>query len=156
MNITKMTLKGYWELVKFEAVADDGSVIYPFGKNVRGLLHYADNEIMSAQLGDAMRPNFSNEDFRKAVPNEILEAYNGYISYFGKYSVNEHRKYIIHEIEMSLYPNWIGTRVKRGFDLNGDFLVLTASQLDYDGVLRTPTLTWQKMKQIDNQYRWHS
>lgn len=151
-----MTLLGYWNLIKFEAIADDGSVIYPYGKNVRGMLHYADNEIMSAQLGDAMRANFVEQDFRNAKPDEIIEAFRNYIAYFGKYSINENRKYIIHEIEMSLFPNWIGTRVKRNFELNGDILILSANKLDYDGVLRTPTLTWQKIKEIDNQYRWHS
>ena len=50
MNITKLSIVGYWELVKFEAIADDGDVLYPFGQNVRGLLHYAVNKIFSVAL----------------------------------------------------------------------------------------------------------
>lgn len=156
MNVTKIAIKGYWELIKFEAVAEDGTVILPFGPNVRGLLHYGDNELMSAQLGNAMRANFESEDFRKGKTNEIIEAYSGYISYFGKYSVNEYRKYIIHEIELSLYPNWINTRVKRLYELENNILILKAPQLDYDGIKRIPTLTWKKIENLNENYRWHS
>ena len=138
-------LLGFWELVKFEAIADDGTAIYPFGQNVRGLLYYGSDEIMSAQLGNVMRANFENPDFRFPSSTETQEAFNGYISYFGKYSVNEARQYIIHEIEMSLFPNWIGTRVKRFYEIKGDFLILSASKLDYNGVYRVPTLTWKKI-----------
>ena len=107
-------LIGHWELIKFEAIGEE-NIIFPFGQNVRGLLYYGLDGIMSAQLGNSIRANFKNPDFRSAEDIEIKEAYNGYISYFGKYSVNELRKYIIHDVEMSLYPNWIGTRVIRYF-----------------------------------------
>lgn len=135
---------GHWELIKFEAVGDV-NIIYPFGQNVRGLLYYGLDGRMSAQLGNVIRVNFKNPDFRFADDIEVKEAYNGYISYFGKYSVNELRKYIIHDVEMSLYPNWIGTRVKRFYELKDDFLILTASKLDYEGIYRIPTLTWKKI-----------
>ena len=46
---------------------------------------------------------------------------------------------------MSLYPNWIGTRVKRFYELQDDILILTASKLDYNGIMRIPTLTWKKI-----------
>jgi hypothetical protein len=72
MNITKLSIVGYWELVKFEAIADDGDIIYPFGQYVRGLLHYADNELMSAQLGSTMRANFENEDFNWTHKSERI------------------------------------------------------------------------------------
>jgi hypothetical protein len=156
MNITKISIMGYWELLKFEAIAEDGSVILPFGQNVRGLLHYGENELMSAQLGNTMRANFESEDFRKGKSKEIIEAYSGYISYFGRYYVNEYRKYIIHEIDLSLYPNWINTRVKRSYEIKDNILILKASQLDYDGVKRIPTLTWKKIEDLNARYRWHS
>lgn len=156
MNVIKQSILGYWELLKFEAIAEDGDIYLPFGQNVRGLLHYAENEIMSAQLGNSMRANWNSNDFRNGTESEIIEAYNGYISYFGKYSINEYRKYIIHEIEMSLYPNWINARVKRTYELNDDILILKAPQLDFNGILRIPTLTWKKIEDLNAKYRWHS
>lgn len=156
MNITKLSIVGYWELVKFEAIAEDGDIIYPFGKNVRGLLHYADNELMSAQLGSTMRANFNNEDFRFGEDDEIREAFNGFISYFGKYSINENRNYIIHEVDLSLFPNWMNTRVKRLYEFDNGLLLLKAPKLDYKGIKRTPILTWKKIEDLKSSYRWHS
>ena len=42
-------LIGHWELIKFEAIGEE-NIIFPFGQNVRGLLYYGLDGIMSAQF----------------------------------------------------------------------------------------------------------
>ena len=138
-------LLGHWTLIKMSAISEDGDEIFPIGQNVRGLLTYAANGIMSAQIGSTMRPNFIDPDYRNGSTDEIIEAFNGYISYFGKYSVHEERKFIIHDVEMSLFPNWVSTKVKRYYELDMDMLILKATPISYDGILRTPTLVWKKL-----------
>ena len=136
---------GHWNLVKMCSVSENGDEILPLGANVRGLLHYSEGGIMSAQLGNAFRANFYDNDFRMGTDVEIREAFNGYISYFGKYLIIEDKGFIIHDVEMSMFPNWIGTKVKRYYEFSDDLLTLKATPIEYEGVLRTPTLIWQKI-----------
>jgi len=132
-----------------EAVAEKNKEdkIYPLGRNVRGLLSYSENGMMSAQLGSAMRPNFADNDFRKGSDIEIREAFNGYISYFGTYKIVEKSGIIIHDVQMSMFPNWINTKVKRYFKFSDgeQILTLKATPIDYEGIIMTPTLIWQKI-----------
>jgi Lipocalin-like domain len=149
---TKTKFKAHWSLLSMSAIAqgDDENIkggIYPIGRNVRGLLSYSENGMMSAQLGSAMRPNFSDNDFRKGSDIEIREAFNGYISYFGTYQIVEKSGIIIHDVQMSMFPNWIGTKVKRYFEFSDgeQILTLKATPIDYDGKIRTPTLVWRRI-----------
>lgn len=135
---------GTWELLAMSSVADDGTTIYPMGKEVKGLLAYFEDGTMSAQLGSLTRSKFLNPDYRKGSSEEIIESFNNYISYFGEYKINIERGFIFHDVKQSLFPNWIGTKVKRYYNFEGNFLTLKATPISYSGKLMTPTLNWRK------------
>jgi len=137
---------GNWNLISMFSQAEDKSKIFPNSNQVNGLLIYTNDGIISAQLGNANRIKFKNQDFRKGNDFEINQAFNGYISYFGNYSINHEKEYIVHDIKMSLFPNWINTKVKRYYEFDEDILTLKATPILYDNVLRTPTLIWQKIR----------
>ena len=139
--------KSSWKLLEMNAEDDSGNKIYPMGRNVEGLLIYLENDFMSAQLGSLDRVEFKNTDYRFGSKTEIIEAFNGFISYFGKYTVNEKHSYITHKISQSLFPNWTGQNVKRHYQFIDDKLILIAPKLIYEGILRTPTLIWEKIKE---------
>lgn len=141
----KQKFIGNWKLISMFSQAKDLSKIYPNSNQVNGLLIYTKEGIISAQLGNANREKFNNQDFRKGTNQEINQAFNGYISYFGNYKINQEKSYIVHDIKMSLFPNWINTKVKRYYQFENDLLTLKATPILYDNILRTPTLIWQKI-----------
>ena len=70
---------------------------------------------------------------------EYLAAVAGYMSYSGRYAVEGDA--VIHEISVSLFPNWIGKKQKRFFRCDGDLLVLRTSSLLTDGEMQQAELT---------------
>ena len=70
---------------------------------------------------------FTKTFFLKDLKDYFLAA-NGYISYGGKFRVDEFNVY--HEIETSLLPQWINTTLIRShkFNENNDTLTLSAEQ----------------------------
>jgi len=158
---------GAWGLVDFSFCDINGNVKFrPLGNKVGGLLIYTNDGFMSANLGSLERKPFKNNDYRFGKNEEIIEAYNNIISYSGEYQVNDNKKFILHKINMSMFPNWIGQNVKRYFRignyneiigkklegnfnnvlLNEDiFLELSASTLLHNEELLTPKLIWQKL-----------
>lgn len=135
-----------WQLVEMYSIDENSNKIHPYGET-KGLLTYTNDNIMSAQIGKIKRNLFEDNDYRKGQKDEIEIAFNGFISYFGTYSINEKQSYILHNVQMSLFPNWIGQKVKRIYEFqdNYNILILKAPQLIYDGVERTPTLVWSRI-----------
>lgn len=143
----KDKIKGKYKLQEFFFLSKNGSKHYPFGIKVAGLLIY-DNDIMSAQLGSLDRNQFESEDYRLGKKDEIIESFNNYISYMGKYQVFENGTYIVHRVEQSLFPNWIGKNVKRFYEFqtidNQEYLTLKASPILHNQEEVTPYLIWKK------------
>ncbi|MBI3471134.1 MAG: lipocalin-like domain-containing protein, partial [Candidatus Solibacter usitatus] len=104
-------------------------VSYPFGAQALGRISYDAGGRMSAQL---MRPDRANSP---------LEAYQGYAAYFGTYDVDETAHTVIHHVEASLFPGWIGTNLKRAFEFSGNRLILTAVSRE-----DTLTLVWERLE----------
>lgn len=134
---------GQWELLEMRAIGSQDT-IYPIGKNVAGLLIYTQNGIMSAQLGSLDRKLFANPDYRFGHTDEIIESFNSYISYTGSFYIQ--KDYIIHNVRQSLFPNWIGQKVKREYEfIEDNILILKAPMLNYSGTERRPELVWQRL-----------
>ena len=73
-----------------------------------------------------------------ASAEEIREAVNGFIAYFGTFDVDESAKTVIHHVEACLVPGWVGTDLKRNYRFTANRLVLTAATTS---VLE---LTWER------------
>ena len=57
---------------------------------------------------------------------EIREAVNGFIAYFGTFDVDESAQTVIHHVQACLVPSWVGTDLKRTYRFNASRLALTA------------------------------
>lgn len=66
-----------------------------------------------------------------------------YISYAGTYEV--HEDYVLHHIEVSLFPNWVGGTQKRFFERDGDRLTLISPPIVLQDQSVTYHLVWQKV-----------
>ena len=51
-------------------------------------------------------------------------AFTGYVAYFGTYTVDAAKNVVIHHVEGSLKPSFIGTDQPRPFILAGDHLII--------------------------------
>lgn len=115
---------GTWKVIALEDHGSSGNVIYPLGQSPAGLLTYHATGHMSIQLMKRPHPTFAAGHARWATPEEKRAAYDGYVAYFGTYSVDEAAGVVTHYVEASLDPTYIGVDQPRLFELAGDQLLL--------------------------------
>ena len=95
-----------------------------------------------------MRPNrlkFASNNLMEATQAEIKTGFEGYMSYCGSYEVNEQERFVIHRLQLSWFPNLVGTEQKRFFEFAGDRLTLTTPPLTVFGEAQVHRLIWQRL-----------
>jgi len=136
---------GAWRLVSFEFRKSDGSVIYPFGAEAQGTIIYTETGRYSAQLMRKDRSRLKSGDQMKGTDEEVRSNFEGCISYFGTYQVDETEGVIIHYVEASLFPNMDGTEQKRQFELAQNRLQLRTPPIKLDGEKAIGILQWERI-----------
>jgi len=91
------------------------------------------------------RPKFVSDNLREATPEEVETAFEGYISYCGSYEVNERERFVIHSLQLSSFPNLVGTEQKRFFEFAGDQLILETPPITVLGEAQVHRLIWQRL-----------
>src|SRR5262249_28161055 len=107
---------GTWMLLSCEHRLDNGTVTYPMGKQPQGLIIYSPDGYMSAALMKPNRPEFQSMDLYGGTNAERAAAMDGYLHYAGRYEIVKDT--VVHLVELSLFPNWIGTQQIRYFKFN--------------------------------------
>ncbi|HET8686860.1 MAG TPA: lipocalin-like domain-containing protein [Saprospiraceae bacterium] len=133
---------GTWSLVSFEVRSTNGTVSYPFGRDVRGYITYSQDGYMSVSFMGVDRPHFKSNDLRGASVEEKVLAFDTYFTYCGKYEVTD--KKVVHHIEVSFYPNWVGEDQERFYAFDGGQLILTTPPLLIDNSEQTAYLIWKR------------
>ncbi len=144
VNLIKSQLVGTWRLISFELRSPDGQVHYPVGKNPVGYLIYNDDGYMSATLMAANRTRVAAELLWFASIEEKVASADTFIAYCGRYEIQGDR--VIHHVEASLFPNWVGEPQERIFKFMGDRLYLTAPPVPFPGVPHTGHLVWKRAR----------
>lgn len=138
---------GTWKLVSTEG--------RPSGtkheRNPTGYIVYDSTGHMHVQImlrND--REKFASEDLVKATVEEKALAYDGYVAYYGTYTINEAEGIITHHLEGSLDPNDIGKDLIRYFEFSGARITLIPTNL-VRGKLKPKSeverrLTWERVK----------
>ncbi len=107
----------------------------PWGGKAAGLLTYTEDGRMWAALMATDRPDVPTRTLSAAPPAMQATAAAGFIIYAGSYSIDGGD--VIHHVEISLLPNWVGTSERRHIDWiqtdNGLDLELTTPPTDTDG-----------------------
>lgn len=111
---------GTWRLLSYQMQEEDLPVVYPFSERATGLLLYTDDGYMSGQL---MQPGRNTQAAAQVHPSQA-----GYIAYCGRYVVDEEAGEVVHHVEASLYPPWVGGEQRRRFRFDGTRLTLSASR----------------------------
>jgi hypothetical protein len=137
-------LVGAWRLAEFSVTAQDGSVTYPMGEDVEGLIIYTPDGYMSAQLMEPGRPSYASGEFIHGTTEEEAAAAAGYVAYSGPFYADEESRTVRHHMSVSLFPNWIDDTQERFVELEGDTLTISAAPVLVEGSERTPRLIWKR------------
>lgn len=140
---------GAWRLVSFKATAvDRGDVVEPYGARPRGMLVYTADGAMSAQIMRPDRPQFQQARLEEGQPEELVAAAVGYMAYGGTWEVSG-ESLVVHHVEISLFPNWVGATLSRIATWDGDRLDLNLPEPAMIwGARRTGVLKWERVGKL--------
>ena len=141
---------GAWKLVRTEFRRSDGQVIYPYGRDVQGIIIYDHSGYMSVHIVQKDRPAFASKDAQRGTLDEIAAAFKGYLGYYGTFDVNEEEMSVTHHIISAWFPNWAGGDQKRFYEfsqdpLSGKRLTLKTPPQIIDGSEATGMLVWESV-----------
>lgn len=131
---------GAWSLVSYAHVLVSGEVTRPYGDSPLGQLVYEASGYMSAQLSVGEPARLASSDSGGATEVEAAKAWRGYFGYWGTYRVEAEAGVVLHRVEGSSFPNWIGTEQRRQFRFESpDRLIL-----EMQAQTGRYTLVWQR------------
>jgi hypothetical protein len=121
-------LHGAWRYVDATL---DGKSTRPNGK---GMIYYAPSGAMVCQVapGSALKKAGS-----KPTPDEALAALDGYIAYFGTFTIDERARTVTHHRQGSVQPGDTADLVRK-FIIDGDKLTLNPPGTTYEVI-------WQRI-----------
>jgi len=142
----KDELIGTWKLVSYvETPVDGSSQRFPLGEKPEGMLLYAPDGYMSAQLMRPGRRKFSSGDMFKGALEEYADEAIGYLAYSGPFHVDEVTSTLTHSMTVSLFPGWIGQTQPRVAKLEGTRLELSTSAPTLSGGVEVMAhLQWER------------
>jgi Lipocalin-like domain len=136
-------LVGTWRLISWENRTLDGEVSHPLGEDASGYIAYnEDGYVFVAIMRPARRP-FRSGDLLSGSAAEKASAAETYVSYCGRYEF--HGDTVLHHVELSLFPNWVGVTQERLVTISGDRLTLSTRPLLLEGRQQTAQLLWQRV-----------
>ena len=101
---------GVWHLVGVESKEQSGAVTKPYGDHPAGCITYDEQGRMSVLIMRAGRTTYAD-----------------FLAYCGTFSVDEAAQEVIHHVEISLRPDWVGVDLRRPYEFEGQRLTLTAA-----------------------------
>ena len=131
-------LVGAWRMLSFESFDQNGTA-RPGNYDV-GMIVYDASGRMSAQLMHSS----NKASAPLAADAERAAAYRRYLGYWGPFSVDEAKGVVVHHVEGSSNPSWVGSNQVRHYRLSADGKRLTLSVKSGDRV--TSTLQWERIQ----------
>lgn len=136
------SLIGTWRLVDWTVTVDD-TLTRPFGGQAEGLLTYTTDGHMWATLQRRDRLPLGTGTLAAATAEQRGSAAAGYLAYSGRYTTQGDE--VIHHVEFSLFPDWVGDDQVRLIGWEGDDLVLsTHPQQTSSGRTVINRLRWRR------------
>ena len=137
---------GAWRLLACETRNSRGEVQFPFGEKPTGQLFYDASGNMSAQLMKTDRARFASRDPGRGTDAEVRDAFDGYIAYFGTYSIDDSTHTVTHKVHGASYPNWMGADLVRSYSFDGRLrLRLATPPIEVAGESLEYVLWWERM-----------
>jgi hypothetical protein len=115
---TASAFRGTYDLVRTESLNDSGEWATStdlFGPDPLGIIMYDGVGSMGVHI---VRRDRETEDTTPGIVN-------GYMAYYGRYEVDAVRRIVTHRREGHINPDQANQEAERGFEFDGDFLILT-------------------------------
>jgi Lipocalin-like domain len=138
-DLTLEAIRGRWELTAWETRVGE-TLIRPLGEHPQGVIYYTDDGWMAVQITGPGRPAIGSADPLGGTEQERAAAYATCLAYCGTYEIRD--GHIVHNVQLSTFPNWAGEVQVRSAELHGDRLVLRSAPVE------TPAGT------VDAELRW--
>lgn len=119
-------LVGTWRLAEWAFLLEGDRPRHPFGTDATGLLTYTADGHMSATLMRRGRALLGTRTLAGAPEAARAEAAAGYVAYGGRFRVEGDE--VVHTVEVSLLPDWIGQEQRRRLVLAEGRLTLTTPE----------------------------
>jgi Lipocalin-like domain len=132
-----------WRLVFGENRAAGGQVTNPMGADPLGHLLYTPDGRFSVTISRTRRAAFAVGDLPAGSTDEKARSVTEFTAYAGRYTFHGDR--VVHHVELSSFPNWVGTDQERSAELCGDRLTLTAGPLLLAGERQVARLVWERV-----------
>jgi hypothetical protein len=135
-------LIGTWRLLSWENRSVEDGISHPLG-DATGYIIYNEDGYMFVAIMAPHRLSFAHDDLLSATKEEEALAEESYVSYCGRYDFLGDT--VVHHVELSLFPNWIGGDQERLVDLRGERLTLSTRPLMLRGIQQTAHLIWERV-----------
>jgi Lipocalin-like domain len=136
-------LVGVWGVVSWTQEYDDGRTIQPMGASPVGRLTYTASGHVSAIITADDRENFAGSAQWHGSEGERAAAYDSCMAYAGTYVVDGTT--VVHNVEVSLFPNWVGSKQRRTAMLTANELQLVGRIEEGTADARTVRLSWTRL-----------
>jgi Lipocalin-like domain len=134
---------GTWKLVSWTFKNEQGETIHYLGEGATGILMYDSHGNMNAQLMKGERHHFASDAINGGSKEETYNAFNSYLAYWGKYYEDEPGA-VVHIVEGSLFPNWLGNKEVRYGEIHGDKLILHTPPIPTGSTEIVFYITWKR------------
>lgn len=104
-------LLGAWELVLWKNRRHDEDMDYPFGRDARGLLVYTADGHMSVQMVRLGVQPLGAPPASASI-EKLRAAFNGFVGYFGRFTVDAAHCIVVHHIDGAWHPDVKGDQVR--------------------------------------------
>ncbi len=123
-------LVGTWRLDDWARVDADGKRTPPL-PGATGLITYTADGFMFATLTGSGRKPFAGFDPMGGSAEETHHAMSTALSYCGRWRMEGDR--LIHNVELSMFPNWVGAEMTRTTRFEGDRAYVTTLPITDNG-----------------------
>lgn len=142
----KEQLVGSWKLVSWDRVVDGVPGPGLFGPAPMGHhIFTADGHFCTAAMPPD-RPKFPAAEFRAGSLQEKASAFDTFISYCGRYEANEQERSLLLRPDISWFPNWTGTSLKRFVEVAGDRVTFKFRPPGTEGKVIESVFVWERIK----------
>ena len=146
-SLDRSQVVGTWRLRTWDSVFEDGSVGYVMGDTpVVGVIVYTADGTMITTISAADRPPIDGDDPLSGPDDQRLQAMATFIAYSGTYRLEGSD--VIHDVAISLHPNWVGGSQRRHATLSedGQTLTLSTDRMLVGGRPSIQRLIWERVR----------